>query len=103
MTMSVAVIVALVIGVWGQRLVGAFVLGPWLDRQPKLTRMAGLVPAAVVMAVIVQLTVAQGRTIEVDARLAGVAVAAVLVWRRAPFIVVVIAAAAVTAALRSLG
>ncbi len=99
--MSVATIVALVIGVWGQRLIGAFALGPWLDRQPRLTRMAGLIPAAVVMAVIVQLTVARGRTLEFDARLVGVAVAGVLVWRRAPFIVVVLAAAAVTAALRA--
>lgn len=37
------------------------------------------------------------------ARTAGVAVAGVLAWRRAPFVVVVLAAAAVTAALRLLG
>jgi hypothetical protein len=36
----------------------------------------------------------------VDERLAGMAVAAVLVWRRAPFVVVIVAAAAVTALLR---
>jgi branched-subunit amino acid transport protein len=37
------------------------------------------------------------------ARPAGVVVGGVLAWRRAPFVVVVIAAAAVTAALRAAG
>jgi hypothetical protein len=37
------------------------------------------------------------------ARPAGVAVGAVLAWRRAPFVVVVFAAAAVAAGLRLLG
>ena len=36
----------------------------------------------------------------IDARSAGVAVAAVLIWRRAPIIVVILAAAATTALLR---
>ena len=49
---------------------------------------------------IVQLTVASGKSLEADARLAGMVVAGVLVWRRAPFVVVIVAAAAVTALLR---
>ena len=44
-----------------------------------------------------------GAGLALDARLAAVAVAAVLLWRRAPFIVVVLAAAAVAAVLRGLG
>ena len=60
----------------------------------------GLLPAAVVMAVIIQLTVAEGKSLVVDERLAGMAVAGILVWRRAPFLAVVLAAAAVTALLR---
>lgn len=100
--MTVLAIVALTIGVWGQRLAGAFLVGPLLEQRPGFARAAGLIPAAVVMAVIVQLTVADGRTLVVDARLAGVAVAGVLVWRRAPFLVVVLAAALVTATVRAL-
>lgn len=100
--MTTLAIVALVIGVWGQRLLGGFVVGPLLDRRPGLTRAASLIPAAVVMAVIVQLTVASGSTLVLDERLAGVAVAGILVWRRAPFIVVVLSAAVVTAALRAI-
>lgn len=101
--MTTLAIVMLTIAAWGQRLVGAFVLGPWLTKRPTLARAAGLIPAAVVMAVIAQLTLGRGASLVVDERLAGMTVAAFLVWRRAPFIVVVVAAAAVTAGLRALG
>lgn len=100
--MTTLSIVMLTIAAWGQRLVGAFLIGPWLEKRPILARAAGLIPAAVVMAVIVQLTVARGSSLVVDERLAGLSVAAVLVWRRAPFIVVVLAAAVVTASFRAL-
>ncbi len=99
--MTVLAIIALTIGVWGQRLAGGFLVGPLLERRPALARAASLIPAAVVMAVIVQLTVANGKTLVLDERLAGVAVAGLLVWRRAPFIVVVLGAAATTALLRA--
>ena len=72
-----------------------------MARQEPLRRL-GLLPAAVVMAVIVQLSVAEGRSLVVDARLAGMVVAALLVWRRAPFLAVVVAAALTTAGLRAL-
>jgi hypothetical protein len=94
------IVALLAAGVWGQRLAGMFVGGRVLHRQPALGRLATLIPAAVIMAVIVQLTVANGRSVTVDARLVGMSVAAVLVWRRAPFVVVVVAAAAATAAVR---
>ncbi len=100
--MSWLSIIALTVAVWGQRLLGAFVVGPALSRRPAITRAMGLIPAAVVTAVIVQLTVGQARSIVIDERLAGVAVAGALIWRRAPFIVVVAAAAATTALLRAL-
>ena len=44
-----------------------------------------------------------GKAIEFDARIPALAVAAVLLWRKAPFIVVVVAAAVVAAGLRALG
>lgn len=100
--MTVLAIVALTVGVWGQRLAGGFLVGPFLERRPNLARAAKLIPAAVVMAVIVQLTVAEGKTLVLDERLAGVVVAGLLVWRRAPFIVVVLSAAATTALLRAM-
>lgn len=98
--MSWAIVAVLASGVWAQRLLGMFVGGRVLHRYPALGRLATLIPAAVVMAVIVQLSLASGRSLLIDARLFGMAVAGVLVWRRAPFVVVVVAAAAATALLR---
>jgi len=100
--MTTIAIIVMTIGAWGQRLLGAFVVGPLLERRPLLARAAGLIPAAVVMAVIVSLTITRGGSIVIDERLAGLAVAAVLVWRRAPFLVIVLGAAVTTALLRLL-
>ena len=98
--MSWAIVAVLAAGVWVQRLLGMFVGGRVLSRQPALGRLATLIPAAVVMAVIVQLTVASGRSLELDARAVGMAAAGILVWRRAPFVVVAGAAAVATALVR---
>ena len=100
--MTTIAIIVMTIGAWGQRLLGAFVVGPLLERRPLLARAAGLIPAAVVMAVIVSLTITRGGSIVIDERLAGLAVAAVLVWRRAPFLAIVLGAAVTTALLRLL-
>jgi hypothetical protein len=97
---SWAIVAVLAAGVWVQRLLGMFVGGRVLSRQPALGRLATLIPAAVVMAVIVQLTVASGRSLELDARAVGMAAAGILVWRRAPFVVVAVAAAVATALVR---
>ncbi len=98
--MSWWVIVLLATGVAAQRWLGMFVGGAVLTRVPVLTKLASMIPAAVVAAVIVQLTIASGKSLVIDARLAGMAVAGVLVWRRAPFVVVIVAAAVTTALLR---
>jgi hypothetical protein len=99
---SWAIVAVLAGGVWAQRLLGMFVGGRVLSRQPALGRLASLIPAAVVMAVIVQLTVGAADSLALDGRAAGMAAAGVLVWRRAPFVVVVVAAAAATALVRLL-
>lgn len=98
--MTLLTILFLSIGTWGQRLVGMFIGGRIVQGRPALARLATLIPAAVVMAVIVQLTLATGTSLVIDERALGMAVAGLLVWRRAPFVVVVIAAAATTAVAR---
>lgn len=100
--MTWPIVAVLAAGVSIQRLLGMFVGARVLDRRPALGRLATLIPAAVVMAVIVQLTFGVGGSLRIDARAVGMTVAAVLVWRRAPFVVVVLAAAAVTALVRLL-
>lgn len=81
---------------------GAFVPRALLDR-PLVTRLTALLPVALILALVAVNTFSTGRELVVDARAAGLAIAALLVWRRAPFLVVVIGAAAVAAGLRALG
>ncbi len=100
--MTTLAIVFLMVGTWGQRLAGMFLVGPSLERRPLLTKATNLIPAAVISAVVVQLTLSTRGSLVVDERLAGMAVAGFLVWRKAPFIVIVISAAATTAALRAI-
>lgn len=88
------------VGVSGQRLLGMFWAGPFLARRPTLSRLGDLLPAAVIAGVIAQLTFVSDARLTLDARVVGLLVAAVLVWRRAPLTVVVITAAAATALVR---
>jgi branched-subunit amino acid transport protein len=67
-----------------------------------LERCLALVPAALLSALVVQGTLTAGQDLVLDERAAGVGVAVVLAWRRAPFIVIVTAAALTTALLRQL-
>lgn len=68
---------------------------------PRVRRLVELVPVALLAALVVVETFADGRHLELDGpRLLGFAAGALLVWRRAPFPVVVVAAAVVAALLR---
>ena len=63
---------------------------------------AGKLTVALLAALTAVQTFASGQTLTFDSRVAGVAVAAILYWRKAPFIVSVCAAALVAALLRGL-
>ena len=78
---------------------GAVVIG---DRAvpPALQRCLLLIPAALLAALITKDTFTTGQEIVVDARIVGLAVAAVLSWRRAPFALTVFAGVGATALLR---
>ena len=99
--MSDAWLVTLVVGAVtvAIRAVGPVVLGGReLPRQ--LTNLfEGLVPALLAAFVVVN-TFGDGQALTVDARLAGVVAAAVLIVARAPMLAAVVAAAGATALLR---
>jgi hypothetical protein len=80
-------------------------LGPVFARQGEVRPAAGqvldLLAVPILAAVVVVQTIDGGQRIVIDARLGALGVAALLVWRRAPFLVVVLAAAATAAALRA--
>lgn len=85
------------IGVLALKLVGYVVPASILEK-PMPARTAGLLTVALLSALVVVQTLGAGQAIVVDARVPAMVVAAALLAVRAPFIVVV-AAAAVTAAL----
>jgi branched-subunit amino acid transport protein len=66
----------------------------------RTTRVLTLLPAALLAALVVTETVLRDGRLALDARIAGLAAAGLLVWRGASVIWVVIGAAAVTAAVR---
>ena len=69
---------------------------------PRVRRIGALLPVALLSALVATQTFTTGHDLTVDARAAGLAVAAVAVFARAPFLVVVAAAAAATALVRAL-
>jgi branched-subunit amino acid transport protein len=85
---------------YAMKAVGPILLG---DRSlpPRWNSLLALVAVPLFGALIVVQTATDGRHYVVDSRLAGLAVAAVAVWRRAPFILVVVLAAATGAAVHA--
>lgn len=97
--MSWTAIAILAFGAYAAKALGVMLgTGPFAMR---IRPMATLVPAAVFAGLIAILTFDGGDgALVIDARLSGVVVAAILSWKRAPFVVIVMAAMAITAALR---
>jgi len=70
---------------------------------PRLVRIAALVTVSLLLGLAAVQTFATGQSLAIDARLPALAIAGLLLWRGAPFIVVVAVAAGVAAGLRALG
>jgi uncharacterized membrane protein len=92
-------IVVMAAGCFAFKLAGLSVPKQVLDH-PVTVRAADLIPVALLGALIAVQVFAGDRTLVVDARLAGLAVAAVLLALRVPFLPMVFSAAAVAALLR---
>ncbi|MFC9233192.1 AzlD domain-containing protein [Streptomyces decoyicus] len=71
--------------------------------RPLVKRLAALLPVALLAALTAQETFGDGPHLMLDAKAAGVAAAAVALVLRAPFLLVVGVAVAVTAGVRALG
>ena len=84
------------------KLLGLSVPAGLLDR-PAVRRFAELAPIALLAALTALQTFGQGaHGLTVDARAVGLAAAGIALWRRAPFLVVVLLAVVVTALVRLL-
>jgi branched chain amino acid efflux pump len=98
---AVVVIVGLGLGTYALKAAGPLLLGG--RRLPaRVERVAQQLPAALLASLVVVSTVAGDRALVVDARLAGVVAGGVALRLRAPFIVVVVVAVAVTGGLRTI-
>jgi uncharacterized membrane protein len=96
------VVGALAVGVYGQRALGAALVRTERVGDRWQAVLASL-PLAIIAAVVALQTFTSKQQLTVDARLAGLAVAALCAWRRLPMLVTVLAAAATTAAVRRFG
>lgn len=101
MTAVWVTIAALALATAGLKLAGPLVLGGRPLRAGALN-VVELLASALLAALVVVETFARGRSLVLDARVLGVAFAAIALTRRAPMIVVVLGAAAVTALVRLL-
>ena len=94
-------IILTAVGCYLLKLVGLSVPEKILE-QPYVQRLAALLPVALLGALVAVQALSSGAQLQADARLAGVAVGVMALVARAPFLVVVLAAAGTTAVLRAL-
>jgi branched-subunit amino acid transport protein len=92
-------VVLLTVTTFALRAFGPFTVGARAFG-PRTLRVLSLLPAALLAALVVTETVIHDDDLDVDARLAGVGFAGILLWREVSVVWVVLAAAAVTALLR---
>jgi branched-subunit amino acid transport protein len=95
----------LVVGTVGLGTVAIKAVGPvLLGGRPLPARATGLVELlapALLGALVATQALGDGRALVVDERLIGLAVAGIALWRKAPMLVVIVAAAAATALARA--
>ncbi|YCH06438.1 AzlD domain-containing protein [Arthrobacter sp. alpha11c] len=84
------------------KLVGYFVPAKLLQ-SPRIMHVAGTMTIGLLASLTVVNALASGQGLILDARIGALAAAAVALWLRAPFLVVVISGAAAAALLRLLG
>jgi branched-subunit amino acid transport protein len=100
--MSLVAILVLAAGTYAFRVTGPLLRGR-IRMSERVTRLLSVSAAVLLVALLATAALTQGHGFAGWARPAGVLVGGVLAMRRAPFLVVVVAAMATTAGLRFLG
>lgn len=98
--MSWTLVFVLAAGAFTFKVLGLVVIGDRL-LPPVLERCVGLIPAALIAALVVKDTFSIGQQLQIDARAAGVGAAILAAWRKAPLILVIVTGAGVTAVVRA--
>ena len=81
------------------KLAGYAVPARWLQN-PRMTRVAGSITVALLASLTVMNTFAAGTALAIDARLASLAAAALALWLRLPFLLVVVLGAVAAGLVR---
>lgn len=90
------------LGCYLEKLIGYAVPKSVLERE-SVRRVSGLLPVAMLAALVAVQTFADGQDLVIDARFAGLIAAVIALILRAPFLVVVLVAAVTAAGLRAVG
>ena len=101
MTQAWLVVVLVGVATIAIKSIGPVLLGG-RDLPPRIASLIGLLAPALLGALVAINTFGSGRSLVLDERALGVAAAAVAIWRKAPVLLVVVIAAAVTAVARAL-
>jgi branched-subunit amino acid transport protein len=96
---ATTVLIVMSIGTFALKSAGPLLLGG-RSLPAGVQQFVDLLPAALLAALAIVSTVGDGQQIVIDARLVGLVVAGLALWRRAPFVVVVLLASAATALAR---
>ena len=99
MSNATIVLIVMAVGTFALKSAGPLVLGA-RQLPLRVQTLVDLLPAALLAALAIVSTVGDGRSLVVDARLVGFVVAGLALWRRAPFVVVIVLASAATAVAR---
>ncbi|NND75850.1 MAG: AzlD domain-containing protein [Ilumatobacter sp.] len=102
MSAPTLVLIVLAAGTFGLKAAGPLALGN-RELPVRMQRVVDVLPAALLAALALVSTLGDGRALTVDARLVGLVAAGLALWRRAPFVVAILVAAAATAAARAVG
>ena len=97
--MTWATVLLLAAGTYAMKAAGPVVLGG-RALPPLVTRVADLLPAALLAALVAVQTLTADGVWSLDTRAAGVGAAILVAWRRGSFLMIVATAVAVTAAAR---
>ena len=95
-------VLAASLGAFALKLIGYFVPAAWMENQT-FKRITGLLPIGLLSGLIVVQSIGDKQSLVVDGRLAAVVIAIVASWKKAPFIVIILLAASLTAAGRHFG
>lgn len=100
MSTTVVVLAGLSLGTYALKSAGPLLLGG-RRLPPVIDRLANRMPAALLAALVVVSAIGDGRSLVFDERIVGVLAAAAALRSRLPFVLVVVAAVAATAATRA--